>query len=113
MKILGIDIGGTSVKAGVLTPDGMLEATASFSLGDAIDALYETYGYYRNAQSLILSARGISDGKRWETIEVDLRDFKIKQCYGYGDKFTEKHKQILNLVNKNMYQIRQRATMAS
>ena len=81
--------------------------------GDSLGHCVYSMGYYRNAQSLILSARGISDGKRWETIEVDLRDFKIKQCYGYGDKFTEKHKQILNLVNKNMYQIRQRATMAS
>lgn len=66
--------------------------------------------YYNKTDSLILSARDES-GKRWETIEVSLRSFKILQCYGYGDKFTERHDEIINLVNANMWQIQQRRTM--
>ena len=60
--------------------------------------------YYNKVDSLILSARG-KHGKRWETIEVSLKDFTIKQCYGYGDKHTSRHQEIINLVNENMWQI--------
>ena len=62
--------------------------------------------YYEKANSLLLSAR--QGGKRWETIEVDLVRFKILQCYGYGDKHTERHKEIIDLVNENMWQIKER-----
>lgn len=68
--------------------------------------------YYLHTDSLILSARD-SKGKRWETIEVNLNDFSIAQSYGYGDEFTTKHKQILNLVESNMWQIKQRFARAS
>lgn len=63
--------------------------------------------YYARENSLLLSARD-SKGKRWETIEVSLKDLKVLQCYGYGDKFTEKHNDILALVNQNMWQIKER-----
>ena len=62
--------------------------------------------YYDKANSLLLSAR--QGGKRWETIEVDLVRFKILQCYGYGDKHTERHDEIIDLVKKNMWQIKER-----
>ena len=62
--------------------------------------------YYDKANSLLLSAR--QGGKRWETIEVDLVRFKILQCYGYGDKHTERHQEIIDLVKKNMWQIKER-----
>lgn len=68
--------------------------------------------YYLHTDSLILSARD-AKGKRWETIEVSLRDFTIIQSYGYGDEHTEKHKEIENLVTSNMWQIKQRFAMAS
>lgn len=66
--------------------------------------------YFDKADSLILSARDES-GKRWETIEVSLRSFKIVQSYGYGDKFTERHDEITQLVERNMWQIRERRQM--
>lgn len=69
-------------------------------------------GYYRHDDSLILSARD-KTGKRWETIEVSLRDFTIVQSYGYGDRHTEKHTQIKHLVESNMWQIRDRYRKAS
>ena len=63
--------------------------------------------YYTHEDSLILSARD-SSGKRWETLEVDIPTLRIKQCYGYGDKFTERHDEILNLMKENMWQVRER-----
>jgi hypothetical protein len=65
--------------------------------------------YYQKATSLILSARSRTGKmKRWETIEVDLNKFVILQCYGYGDRHTEKHAEIINLVKENMWQIQER-----
>ena len=68
-----------------------------------------TCAYYKKETSLILSARDANNkNKRWETIEVGLNDFTIRQCYGYGDKFTKFHKEIEQLMNANMWQVRQR-----
>jgi hypothetical protein len=63
-------------------------------------------GYYKKEDSLILSCRDKS-GNRVETIEVDLQTFKVTQCYGKYDRFTKYHKQILQLMKKQMYKIRQ------
>lgn len=61
--------------------------------------------YYEKQNSLILSAR-IND-KRIETVEVDLKQMKVVQCYGACDKFTLYHDRIVNLVNNNMNMIKQ------
>ena len=75
--------------------------------GDRLGDCVYRCEYYRRPDSLILSARDRKKkSKRWETIEVDLKGFQILQCYGYGDKFTEKHQEILDLVNANMWQIK-------
>lgn len=55
--------------------------------------------------SLILSARIAN--KRIETVEVDLREMKVVQCYGACDKFTLYHDRIVNLVNGSMNTIKQ------
>ena len=62
-------------------------------------------GYYKKVDSLILSCRN-KLGERVETIEVNLSTFKITQCYGKCDQFTEHHNEIINLVKKNMNKIR-------
>lgn len=62
-------------------------------------------GYYKRPDSLIMSCRD-KLGNRIETIEVNLSTFKIEQCYGKYDQFTEHHKAILNLIKKNMNKIR-------
>ncbi len=62
--------------------------------------------YYNRDNSLILSAR--IDGKRIETIEVDLANMCIIQCRGACNQDTEHHDRIVNLVNKNMKLIRSR-----
>ena len=76
--------------------------------GDRLGHCVYRCGYYNKTTSLILSARD-TKGKRWETIEVSLRNFKVIQCYGYADKFSSRHDEILNLVNDNMDKIRKRA----
>ena len=79
--------------------------------GDHLGHCVYRCGYYKKPESLILSARDADNmNKRWETIEINLNNFTIAQCYGYKDKFTERHKEITQLMNENMWQIRQRAT---
>ena len=60
--------------------------------------------YYEKPYSLILSAR-IND-KRIETVEVDLSNYTIKQCYGKHDQFTMYHDRIKELVNSQMETIK-------
>ena len=62
-------------------------------------------GYYKKEKSLIMSCRD-KQGNRVETIEVDLNTYKIAQCYGKYDQFTEWHDEIIKLVEQNMNKIR-------
>ncbi len=64
--------------------------------------------YYKKADTLILSAR-IGD-EIIETVEVDLRTFKVVQCHGKHNQDTEYHNRIIDLVNSNADQIRKRMT---
>lgn len=64
--------------------------------------------YYLKENSLILSAT--IDGKRIETIEIALNTMKVVQSRGMCNTNTEYHDQIINLINKNMKQIRRRMT---
>ena len=63
-------------------------------------------GYYRMADSLILSARD-KDNNPIETIEVNLKTFKINQCYGNHDKFTPLHDSIVKTMNENMWRVKE------
>lgn len=62
-------------------------------------------GYYKKENSLILSAHD-KYGNRLETIEVSLNTFEILQCHGKFNKNTPLHEEILDLVNTNMYRIK-------
>jgi len=64
--------------------------------------------YYLKENSLILSAT--IEGRRIETIEVNLDTLKVVQSRGLCNKNTEYHEQILALMRKNMRMIAQRAT---
>ncbi len=57
--------------------------------------------YFKRKTSLILTARNAAD-KRLETIELDLRSFRVLQCQGLNNGRTESHDRILNLVNSNI-----------
>ena len=74
--------------------------------GKAMHHCVYTNAYYNNENSLILSAR--IDGKRIETVEVDLQMLKVVQSRGVCNQNTEYHDRIVNLVNNNMNLIRQR-----
>ena len=63
-------------------------------------------GYYNEPDSLILSAK--IDGKRIETIEVNLKSYELVQSRGVQNKDTEYHDRIVKLVNDNMNEIRKR-----
>ena len=62
--------------------------------------------YYLKENSLILSAT--IEGRRIETIEVNLDTLKVVQSRGVCNKNTEYHDQIVSLVNANRKLIRQR-----
>lgn len=62
--------------------------------------------YYLKENSLILSAT--IEGRRIETVEVNLDTLKVVQSRGVCNKNTEYHDQIVNLVNANKRLIRQR-----
>lgn len=66
--------------------------------------VYEN-GYYKKADSLILSARD-HDGNRIETIEVSLKTYDVVQSRGVCNSATEWHNEIVNLVRSNMHLIR-------
>lgn len=74
--------------------------------GDMMHHCIYTNEYFLKKDSLCLSAS--IDEQPVETIELDLDQLKVKQCYGKFNQKTEYHDQILNLVNKNIPIIAQR-----
>lgn len=65
--------------------------------------------YYKKANSLILFARDKHNGKRIETIEIDLKNFRVAQSRGVCDKDSPQHDEIVRLCNENMHLIRKAA----
>lgn len=64
--------------------------------------------YYKKPDSLILSAKDKA-GNRIETIEIDLKTFKVVQSRGVCNKNTDKHDEILSLVRDNIKLIKRAA----
>jgi hypothetical protein len=59
--------------------------------------------YYNKPNSLILSAK--INGKRIETIEVCLSDYRLVQSRGLQNVHTRYHKRIVRLMENNMQEI--------
>lgn len=74
--------------------------------GDTLKHCVFTNEYFKKKDSLLFSAR--IDNKPVETIEVSLSKMEITQCRGLKNKHSKHHKVILNLIEKNLYQIRSR-----
>jgi len=72
--------------------------------GDVLKHCVYTNEYYKNPNSLILSAR--IDNAPIETIEVSLKSFEVVQARGLQNKSSEYHDQIVSLVNDNMNKIK-------
>jgi hypothetical protein len=66
-----------------------------------------TNKYYTKEDSLILSAR--VNGQPVETIEIDLKKMKLIQARGFKNLPSKYHDQVVELVNKNMRLIKNRA----
>ena len=95
---------------GILITDGTLKVRVLESVteiaeeGTLMHHCVYANAYYRKENSLILSAT--IDGKRIETVEVDLERLCVVQSRGLCNKNTEYHERIVNLVNSNMNLIR-------
>lgn len=74
--------------------------------GDTLNHCIFTNEYFKRKDSLIFSAR--IDNVPIETIEVSLSKMEIVQCRGLRNKNSKHHKMILNLMRKNLYQVRSR-----
>ncbi|WP_232099675.1 PcfJ domain-containing protein [Flavobacterium bizetiae] len=74
--------------------------------GDMLRHCVFTNEYYKKKNSLILSAK--FENKPVETIEVALPSLEIVQCRGTKNKESPHHRQILKLLNQNLYQIKKR-----
>ena len=72
--------------------------------GDELKHCVFTNEYYLKVNSLILSAR--VSGVRTETIEINLKTFKIMQSRGLNNKSTQYHNQIVELVKNNISKIK-------
>ena len=64
--------------------------------------------YYKRKDCLILTAQ--KDGKRLETVEVNIKTFKIIQSRSVCNKTSDYHDKIIELVNRNMGLIRRAAS---
>ena len=82
--------------------------TQFYQEGKAMHHCVYAQGYYARENTLILSAT--IDGKRAETIEVNLKTLDIVQSRAVCNGVSEYHNQIIKLVKKNMNLIRQKMT---
>lgn len=55
-------------------------------------------GYYKKPDSLLLSARDNNSGKPVETIELDLKSYRILQCRGRYNQDSPYHSEIMRLL---------------
>lgn len=74
--------------------------------GDSLKHCVFTNEYFKKKDSLLFSAR--LNNKPVETIEVSLSKMEIVQCRGIKNNNSQYHTLILNLIKKNLYQIRSR-----
>lgn len=74
--------------------------------GDTLQHCIFTNEYFKRKNSLLFSAH--IDNTPVETIEVSLSKMEITQCLGMRNNKSKHHKVILNLMKKNLYQIRSR-----
>ncbi|WP_281631504.1 PcfJ domain-containing protein [Flavobacterium luteolum] len=74
--------------------------------GDSLRHCVFANGYYKKKNSLILSAK--VDSQSVETIELSLRNMEIIQCRGFRNSASKYHRRILDLMERNMNQIKER-----
>ena len=82
--------------------------TQFYQEGKAMHHCVYQNGYYKHKDCLILTAQ--KDGKRLETVEVNLKTFKIVQSRSVCNGTSDYHDRIVELVNRNMGLIRRAAS---
>ena len=86
-----------------------LESVTQFYLeGKAMHHCVYQNEYYKHKDCLILTAQ--KNGKRLETVEVNLKTFKIIQSRAVCNGTSDYHDKIIELVNRNMGLIRRAAS---
>ena len=100
--LIGMDFGNEKYHITILT-------SVNDFYEEALSMCHCVYrmGYYKNKDSYIFSVKN-AEHKRLETAEiiVNKKQLALKQCYGYGDKFTEYHNEITKLINATLNDIR-------
>ena len=91
--LVGICIVGRGI-----TVRSLDSVAAVFDEGAAMHHCVYRAGYYKNKDSLLLSAT--ADGKRLETVEVNMKTWKVAQSRGHCNLPSERHKDIVALVEK-------------
>lgn len=102
-KFFGVSISENEITISVLesVKDHILE-------GKALCHCVGHGGYAMRANSLILSA--VVNGVKTETIEINLNDMTIAQCRGLQNSNSEYHDRIVDLMKRNIHQIKKRMT---
>ena len=104
IKFFGIEIKGNGI-----TIHPLESVTQFYQEAAAMHHCVFSNGYYKRSDCLILSAKD-ANGKRLETIEINLKTFEIIQSRAVCNGQTERHKDIIKLVESNINLIRQRLT---
>jgi len=73
--------------------------------GDTLHHCLFTNGFYKKKNSLILSAK--VDNASVETIEISLKNMEIIKCRRMKNTASTHHRQILGLMSRNVYQIKE------
>lgn len=68
--------------------------------GEAMHHCVFTMKYYDKKDTLLLSAVD-QDGNRLETIELSLKNYKVRQSRGAFNKLTPRHNEIITLIENN------------
>lgn len=83
-----------------ITVDPLRSVKEFFEEGEAMGHCVFSNRYYKKPESLVMSAK--VEGEKMETIELSLESLKIVQARGKGNKATEYHESIINLVERNL-----------
>lgn len=99
---------GIQIKDNDIVIRPLESVTQFYQEGKAMHHCVYQNEYYKRKDCLILTAQ--KDGKRLETVEVNLRTFKIIQSRAICNGTSKYHEKIIELVNRNMEVIRRAAS---
>jgi hypothetical protein len=97
---------GLSFSEADITITVLENVTEFMQEGDSLKHCVFTNEYFKKKDALLFSAR-IND-QPIETVEVSLSKMEVTQCRGMKNNNSKHHKVILNLMKKNLHQIRSR-----